>query len=433
MNALLPEQPEEDSPSRSSKTAQEKDVPSIFQRQVCWAALSGIAIAVIVSLVVGLVIGLGYLFVALEAVLLPVIIAGILAYLLFPLVIMVQKKVKNRLYSVLIVLFSTLILVGSLLATIIPPLVQQTGELIDNRQEIYKSAIATGQNLLTKPYVQSSVDLLFQNALKEKKEKGDAESVAELKAITEDDYQAKVLAILNHNGNFVVTKAWDYLTAGTRALTGVLSFIIGFVLVPVLLFYFLLESERISKNWHSILPLRRSYFRHELVETIQQINGYVIAFIRGQMLVSVIDGAMLGIALLILGLPYAITIGVAAALIGIIPYIGMILTSVPALLIAWFTWGDPTYVVAVGVIFIAVSQFDGWVIQPRILGNQVGMHDLTIMFSVIFWGMVFGGIIGALIAVPLTASIKVIFTRYVWASFVKNKPAVDKETPEEIA
>ncbi len=266
------------------------------------------------------------------------------------------------------------------------------------------------------------MDVLIDKAAKERLEKNDFDGVAELDAIAEGDYESKVLALLNHHSNFMVIKAWGYLTAGTRALTGTLSFVIGFVLVPVFLFYFLLESERISKNWHSILPLRRSYFRHELVETIQQINGYVIAFIRGQMIVSVIDGAMLCCALLILGLPYAVTIGVAAALIGIIPYIGMILTSVPALFIAWFTWGDPAYVIAVGVIFIAVSQFDGWVIQPRILGNQVGMHDLTIMFSVIFWGMVFGGIVGALIAVPLTASIKVIFTRYVWASFVRKKP-----------
>ncbi len=404
----------------SDDQSKKNETPSLFQRQVCWAALSGLAILVIVALVCALLFGLGFLFTELEAVLLPVIVAGILAYLLFPIVKLVQRKVKNRLYAVLIVLFGAFLAVASLLATIIPPLVQQTGELVENRDAIYKSAIATAEDMLKKPLVQSTVDMVYDKAVKESMQRKDEELVAELQAIPSEDYKKKLLSLLNYHSNFMVEKAWGYLTAGTRALTGALSFAVGFVLAPVFLFYFLLESERISKSWHSIIPLRRSLFRHELVETLQQINGYIIAFVRGQMLVSVIDGAMLCTALLILGLPYAVTIGVAAALLGIIPYIGMILTSVPALLIAWFTWGDPTYVLAVALIFVAVSQFDGWVIQPRILGNQVGMHDLTIMFSVLFWGMVFGGIVGALIAVPLTAAIKVIFTRYIWASYVKK-------------
>ena len=160
----------------------------------------------------------------------------------------------------------------------------------------------------------------------------------------------------------------------------------------------------------------------EVVETLQQINSYIISFVRGQMLVSLIDGIILGIALKLMGLPYAITIAAAAALLGIIPYIGMISTSIPALLIAWFTWHDVSYVVGVAAIFICVSQFDGWVIQPRVIGNRVGMHDLTIMFSVLFWSLVLGGVVGALLAVPLTAAIKVLFIRYVWSSVTPSTP-----------
>ena len=132
------------------------------------------------------------------------------------------------------------------------------------------------------------------------------------------------------------------------------------------------------------------------------------------MLVSLIDGFILGCALMIMGLPYAVTIGVAAALLGIIPYIGMITTSIPALLLAWVTWHDVGHVVTVLIIFLSVSQLDGWILQPKILGKRLHMHDLTIMFSVLFWGSILGGIVGALLAVPLTASLKVLFMRYVW-------------------
>lgn len=398
----------------------EAPIPSRFQRNVCWAALSGLALLTIVILIVTLALGLGYLFIALEAVLLPVIIAGILAYLLSPCVQWVQKYVKKRFFSVLLVLLSAGLIVGGLAATIIPPLAEQTGELVTKRDEIYASAVSTGKDMLTNPIVQSGVDMLYNKALKEAAADGLDENPSFTQAST---YEQKVLAVLNFNSSYLVEQVLTWLTAGSRAISSLVTIIIGSVMVPVFLFYFLLESESIVNNWHDILPLRRSRFRIEVVETLQEINGYIVSFVRGQMLVSLIDGMLLGIALKIMGLPYAITIAAAAALIGIIPYIGMILTSIPAMAIAWFTWHDPTYVLGVGAIFLCVSQFDGWVIQPRIVGNRVGMHDFTVMFSVLFWGIVFGGIIGALIAVPLTASIKVLFSRYVWASFKKNQLA----------
>ena len=92
----------------------------------------------------------------------------------------------------------------------------------------------------------------------------------------------------------------------------------------------------------------------------------------------------------------------------------------PAVLIAWFTWQDVSHLVIVSAIFACVSQFDGWVLQPRIVGSRVKMHDLTVMFSVLFWSFVIGGVVGALLAVPLTASIKVLFTRYIWSSYRKE-------------
>ena len=101
----------------------------------------------------------------------------------------------------------------------------------------------------------------------------------------------------------------------------------------------------------------------------------------------------------------------------------MISTSIPAMLVAWFTWYDWSSVVAVAAIFLTVSQLDGWVLQPKIVGKKMKMHDLTVMFSVLFWSLVFGGVLGALIAVPLTASIKVIFKRYVWVALTEQHSA----------
>ena len=401
---------------------QDKEVPTLFQRKICWAALTGVALVVVASLVFGLLFGLGSLFVALEPVLLPVVIAGFLAYLLAPCVALVQKRITRRIWAVVSVMSMACVLLVGLGLTIVPPLVQQTGDLISKREQILESVVEGGKaQLAENRLLQKGVDMLYSKMLKDARASElpleDYEDLSQ-----ETTYEGKLTAILSFNSSYLTEKALGWLTAGTRALSGVSMAFIGTIMVPVFLFYFLLESASIARNWHTVLPIRRSAFREEVVETLQEINNYIISFVRGQMLVSVIDGIILAVALKIMGLPYAVTIA-AAALLGIIPYLGMISTWIPAVLIAWFTWHDVSHVLIVTAIFGCVSQFDGWVLQPRIVGSRVKMHDLTVMFSVLFWSYVIGGVVGALLAVPLTASIKVIFTRYVWSTY-RDKDAI---------
>ena len=400
---------------------QDKEVPTIFQRKICWAALTGMALAVVVILVCGLLFGLGSLFVALEPVLLPVVIAGFFAYILSPCVALVQKRIKKRVWAVVSVMAVAGVLLLGLGLTIVPPLVNQTGELVSKREQILVSVVEGGRaQLAENRLLQRGVDMLYSKMLKDARASElppeDYENLSQ-----ETTYEGKLTAILSFNSSYLTEKGLAWLTAGTRALSGLSMVLIGAIMVPVFLFYFLLESASIARNWHTVLPIRRSAFREEVVGTLQEINNYIISFVRGQMLVSVIDGAILAVALKIMGLPYAVTIAAAAALLGVIPYLGMIGTWIPAVLIAWFTWHDVGHIVIVSVIFGCVSQFDGWVLQPRILGSRVKMHDLTIMFSVLFWSFVIGGVVGALLAVPLTASLKVLFTRYIWSSYREEK------------
>ena len=402
---------------------QDKEVPTIFQRKICWAALTGMALAVVVILVCGLLFGLGALFVALEPVLLPVVIAGFLAYILSPCVALVQKRITKRVWAVVSVMAVAGVMLVGLGLAIVPPLVHQTGELISKREQILVSAVEGGKaQLAGNRLLQKGVDMLYSKMLKDARASElppeDYENLSQ-----ETTYEGKLTAILSFNSSYITEKALAWLTAGTRALSGLSMVLIGAIMVPVFLFYFLLESASIARNWHTVLPIRRSAFREEVVGTLQEINNYIISFVRGQMLVSVIDGAILAVALKIMGLPYAVTIAAAAALLGVIPYLGMIGTWIPAVLIAWFTWHDVSHIVIVSVIFGCVSQFDGWVLQPRILGSRVKMHDLTIMFSVLFWSFVIGGVVGALLAVPLTASLKVLFTRYIWSSYREERKA----------
>lgn len=428
----------------------DKKYPTVLQQRVMWTALSLLSLSFIVVLAGACAYGLVRCFVALEAVLLPVLIAGILAYLLNPLVIRLQKKVVRRVWAVLIVMFGAFLLVLVLCLCIIPPLVNQSKELYDKREAIAGDVVATTRKWLKEDaMLQQVVDILYNNVDKNKTVSApdgavpDVAVASELQTQTElavqesvtvgaandnevgessarIDYETKVRHVLEHHSSFLLSKSAEWLTAGGRVLFSMVYVVVGIIVVPVFLFYFLLETEPIARNWDKVLPLRNSHLKDEIVATLSEINQNVVAFVRGQLLVSLIDAFLIGISLWIMGLPYALTIAAAVAILGIIPYIGMIFTSIPAVLIAWFSLGGFGPALAVGIIFLAVSQFDGWFLQPKIVGKNMKMHDMTVMFSVLFWSLVFGGVLGALVAVPLTAAIKVIFKRYVWVALTEQ-------------
>ena len=200
---------------------------------------------------------------------------------------------------------------------------------------------------------------------------------------------------------------------------------------------FLRESAAIKEHWHDYVPLKASRFKTELIDTLTEINQYLISFFRGQVLVAFIDGMLVGIALTIFGLPLGLLIGLMMAVLGIIPFIGNIITLIPACLLAYFHFSDPaeqgwlgdnpwSYVVAVIVIFIVVQQINSLVTAPKIVGDSVGLHPMTVIFSMLFWSLILGGFVGALLAVPLTASVKVLFRRYFWERRLKDGEQHDK-------
>jgi predicted PurR-regulated permease PerM len=159
-----------------------------------------------------------------------------------------------------------------------------------------------------------------------------------------------------------------------------------------------------------------------VVSVLTEINRYLIAFFRGQILVTMIDGAILGLVLLWpIKLNFALLIGLMVAILQLVPYMGILICWIPAVLIAITQFGDWQHPVAVSAAFLIVSNLDGFLIAPRIVGDAVGLHPVTIIVSVFLWTLVFGGLLGALLAVPLTATLKVLLKRYVWERTIIRK------------
>ncbi|MGB1131043.1 MAG: AI-2E family transporter, partial [Haloferula sp.] len=233
-----------------------------------------------------------------------------------------------------------------------------------------------------------------------------------------------------------------WLEGSTTKVFGYIGLIVGFLMVPIYLFFFLKESSAIKEHWHEYVPLKASRFKTELVETLTEINGYLISFFRGQVLVAFIDGLFIAIGLTLFGLPLSIPIGILMAIVGIIPFVGNIITLVPACIIAYFHFSVPenqgflgdnpwAYVAGVGVIFLVAQQINSVVTAPKIVGDSVGLHPMTVIFSMIFWSLILGGFVGALLAVPLTAAVKVLLRRYFWEKKIKLAEARKEDPPKE--
>ena len=453
---------------------QEPSFPSQFQKKTLWKAVTGLAILVIGALLVGLIwltsSVLGYL----QPVLIPLAVSGIVAYLLDPVVQWLQGKGLSRIKGIVIV-FSTFVLFFGLLFSIVG--IKLSGQIknvlnkdsgssmgwmkVDTLKESKENSLygwivqtsfqkdpeAVQKRLqnggsLTGP--QKSKWQLDANTGKFVNDDGENPS-PQLSELFDSNWNNRIELPGETNAqelialeNFGVTKGGQWLSnLGGKSLgwlsnssgkvLGFFGLIIGFAMIPIYLYYFLKESEGIKDGWTDYVPLRASHFKDEVVKTLREINGYLISFFRGQVLVAFIDGILVGIALTVFGLPYGLLIGVFMAFLGIIPYIGNILCLIPACIIAYFhgasePFGLPQwwYVTGVLAIFIVVQQINSLVTAPKIVGDSVGLHPMTVIFSMLFWSLILGGFLGALLAVPMTAAVKVLFRRYVW----------DRQTPE---
>lgn len=430
----------------------ESNSPTPYQIKTMWKAATGLAILIIALLLVGLIWVTSNTLSYLQPVLLPVAIAGVIAYLLDPLVTWLQRKGMSRIKSVLTVFGAFLLLIVILASIVLPPIVKQiSDEGQRNRigKGIYNTIEAVSETSWMKPIVTNLLS----------KHKIPAPQIAEAQE-TETETETQLPSSNNEKKpNFSETNLGHYLTdntekiamiavklitSGTSTFIGILGLLIGLAMVPIYLYYFLKEGSAIKHNWHQYIPLRASQFKTEVVETLAEINGYLISFFRGQVLVAMIDGLLVGVALAIFQLPYGILIGVMLGIIGIIPFVGNIICLIPACFIAYVHFSSPLvtthqwllgsnpwmYVAAVAAIFVIVQQINSLITAPKIVGESVGLHPMTVIFSMLFWSLIMGGMLGALLAVPMTAAVKVLFRRYIWEKKINSNKSHENSANE---
>lgn len=398
-----------------------KNLPTAFQRNALWTAVTALSITVIGALAVGLIYLMTQVMAFLQPILVPFAVAGVLAYLLEPGVEWLERRGLNRQRSVLLAFVVFTLAFGGLGWWIVVKLDDPAVHLAKRVPVYVAKARQAVVDLNAKAEKDWGVAFLPHAAAQP-----DAGQPANTSATdTGDSFDLQTFL----NGEWAKTNlpkipgmAWSFVKSSVGGFLGVFGFLLSFIIVPLYLYYFLIESAKIQEQWSDYLPLRASAFKDEVVSCLNEINGYLVAFFRGQLFVSVINGIATGIGLVVVGLDFGLLIGLALCVAGIIPYLGIALCWIPAVIIGAVQGGsalipgDPWWIMPLVVtgVFALVQQIDALFITPRIVGEAVGLHPMTVIASVLVWGLLLGGLLGAILAVPLTASVKVLFQRYIW-------------------
>ena len=302
----------------------------------------------------------------------PFLIAFFLAYILNPAVGYFEGKGLKRVWAiacVYVLLFACLFVVGSRLFPIF------IHELESFGQEL-PLMTAKGEELivaLQSQYQQSALPYSLRLAL--------------------------------DNGLITIQAALQALVAGVVAgIVHALTHFIGLAISPVLAFYLLHDWHELIAAVLRTLPAR---WRHETVLILRDVDRVLSGVIRGQVTVAVIVGILVSTGLYLLDVRYALIIGILAGALDVIPYFGAFIGATPAVTVALLS--SPVLALKVALLFFVIHQLEGTIIGPKILGENVGLHPLTVVFF-LFVGEELGGLAGMLLAVPGGAVGKVLLS-----------------------
>ncbi len=270
-----------------------------------------------------------------------------------------------------ILLFFALVLISAL---ILPPVVSQLSDFLSYLQHNFANSGYTSISAIQR--FQDNVNLLLQG----------------------QGFQALGQLVTQFRGS---------LGAVYNTTLGFLGGIIGLITVFVSSFYLLQDENNIYQMLTSFFPERHHKKIHRIIDGISNKMG---SWLRGQLLLMVIVGLADGLALGLLGVPYALLLGLWAGLTEVLPYAGPIIGALPGVILAFASLGLVKGVVAI-LIYLAVQQIESQFLVPKIMGRALGLSPVTIIFSLLIGGKLLG-FIGVVIAIPVAAALSVIYREW---------------------
>jgi len=308
----------------------------------------------------------------------PFLVAFVLAYLLIPLVDGLERRGLGRKVAIAAVFLGILLAMSLTVFLLLPVLYQELDELA-----------------VVLPKVMEDLGRFIEEMRSEFKETGLPHQVAEV--VDENLLQLEA---------YLVQRLGELL-GNLPAMLASLSILI---LSPILAIYFLADWPRLRQGFFRLVP---QHWRMEWQRLWLDINHVLRRFLRGNLLVAAIVGVLIGLGVQLIGMDYALLIGLICGVFDF-PYFGPLIGAVPAILLGLTK--SPTMALEVALIILVVQQLEGNVITPKLVGDSVGLHPLMIVFALLA-GAEIAGFWGMLLAVPLAAILRVII-RYVYLRLV---------------
>ncbi|CYU95250.1 AI-2E family transporter [Streptococcus suis] len=310
----------------------------------------------------------------LEIVLLPMILTGLLYYLLNPMVDWMEKHKISRTVgiSILFVLISLLIIWG--LAVAIPSIQEQVTSFAQNLPANIQK-------------IEGQVTSLLQDQRFEQ-------------------FRPTALELLNKVNDQAVAYAQKFSSSAVNWASNLIStasqIIVAVLIMPFILFYLLRDGQYLNKHITQYLPTK---WREPIGTVLSDVNGQLSNYVRGQVTVAIIVALMFSVMFSIIGLSYPITLGVMAGFLNLIPYLGSFLAMIPAVILGLIA--GPIMLIKVLVVFMIEQTIEGRFVTPLIIGSSLSIHPITILFVLLTAGQMYG-VLGVLLGIPIYASIKVL-------------------------
>lgn len=323
----------------------------------------------------------------LGVIMLPIILAAVFYYLLNPIVDYFETRKVKRIItiSVLFTIIAALIVWG--LAVVIPNIASQVEKLINN----FPDYVETG-----KTHINSLVE---DNRFKQFQPQIE-----------------KTITSLSNNLIGISKNVSGSLVNGTSSLvSAATSVVIALMIFPFILFYLLRDGKQLNNYIAKMLP---TSWRKDTSTVLSQVNEQLSSYVRGQLIVAGAVAIMFSIMFSVIGLKYAILIGISAGFLNLIPYLGSFLAVIPALVIGLVA--GPFMIVKVIIVFVIEQTIEGRFVSPLVLGSKLNIHPITILFVLLTSGKIFG-FWGVLIGIPAYAAVKVIVIHcFKWYRQISN-------------
>lgn len=323
---------------------------------------------------------------ALGSLLLPLLVSGVLAYLIHPFIDRLEARGLSRRLSIIICLGAAVVILGIVAVFLLPPLVQQISEVLGDIPQLFE----TIQNEWI-PWLERRLGTQLPA------------SVGEALRTSGERVATSLPEVAQQAGSW---------TMGALFKTGqVLFATFNLLLIPLFAYYFLRKFDKTSTALADWLPVRR---REYTLRLLSRMDTAVGRWFRGQVQVAALMGVLYGVGLTIafaiadIDPKLGIAIGIIVAVLNIIPYFGMIVASLITTLVVLLNWPGWGGVLAVVIVFFINQFLEGYVVGPKILGDSVDLNPIAVIILLLV-GAELAGIWGMLIIVPIAGAIRIIW------------------------